>query len=1106
MDIFSIRIRKHPRAGFSRHLLGCRAAIALLVLAAAAAPVMGNSETYYIPVDGYWSSFFQWSPNIVPAASDYVYLPAGYNGNPSYTVYFNYNYAPANPLSYLQISGYYSNGASTKTILQQDAGTSMAAGQEFIGYSGAGEGVYYQTGGTNTITLGTGNAGLALGFNSGTGTYNISGGNVVFSGGADMHVGYSYYGTVNQTGGGISGCANLYLGSYYGGNGVYNLSAGSLDVARYWTWCREYIGSGGQGTFNQYGGYNTIHGNSFSGYSNSYLDVGTGGVAGTYNLYGGNLLLAADYGTETVGSVGLFGQSGGSNVTTYLNVTPLGAYTLSGSGYLSANQESITSSGTNGYYGFFQTGGNNSINQSFGGSPQLTVGVNNAAAGQYTLSGGNLSANFEFVTNGTFKQSGGANAAPITVGNSSGSPAAYNLQNGSLATSNLYVNSTGTLNQSGGTLSGAVNVAGGQFTFSAGTIIGTVGLNAGSLVPAGGTFGAQATLNQTGGTVAAGTLPLLGIFNYTSGTFNGRLVNGGTVVLNNSFYAAQGIENDTTISIPAGLAVGVNGGGAANTVDNEGTLYLNGGTLAGGAAAGSGGPIVNNGAINGYGALSSGVGITNNAQIGQYSGNLTISAGTGGMTNVGTISLQSGFQCRLSSGTLANLGTINLYSSTIAGTGLLDNTAGNIAGPGTIIAPFINPGGLVSLPYGTLNITQPFANAGSIQLSVGTSLSGGSIANTGSIQGSGLVANAVTNNGTIEAIKDTLMFSGPLQNNGGGLIAADAGSKVLVVAGLAANNGTINLLGGTFDNNSHVLSNAAEISGYGTLRTGGLTNSGRITLTGATSTVNGPVTNASGGSVNAAYNPAIFTGNVINNGYFKITSTTVTYAGSFANNGTYISDPASNYFSSLSIGPFGLMEGGNGDYFSVAGPFTNAGQIDLGGTSRMVVNNGAGQLTQTAGQLELGTSATLSAGTVAIDGGMLLADGPGAAITASLVYASPAASAYQGVLAGAGNTLVVNNPAALLVLSGTGNTYSGGTLVTAGILVATSPRAILDGSNLSVGTSLSSFAAPVPEGLAVKVALVPEPSSLLLLGVGLAIVAAMRGLRRDRGSFKTPQF
>jgi autotransporter-associated beta strand protein len=190
--------------------------------------------------------------------------------------------------------------------------------------------------------------------------------------------------------------------------------------------------------------------------------------------------------------------------------------------------------------------------------------------------------------------------------------------------------------------------------------------------------------------------------------------------------------------------------------------------------------------------------------------------------------------------------------------------------------------------------------------------------------------------------------------------------------------------------------------------------------------------------------------------------------------------------------------GGVGDGFFITGPLaTNAGQIDLGGTSTMVVDNAAGVLTQTAGTLEMGTGAALSAGSVEINGGVLRADGPGALITANLIYDSPAASTYQGVLAGAGNALTVSG--GLLVLSGTNNSYSGGTFVMGGQLVVTSPGGIPSGTNLNVGSGLTLFGDVVPRSVAAQdPTAVPEPGTLALLAAGIAS-AMFRLTYRRRG-------
>jgi hypothetical protein len=926
----------------------------------------------------------------------------------------------------------------------------LTAPNEYVG--DAGNGSFIQTGGTNTTS-----SSLYVGENGGSGTYTLSGGSLAAAAENVGNLGAT--GAFAQSGG-TNSPSNLILGAVAGSSGSYSLTGGSLATLV------ETVGNSGSGAFTQSGGTNTIA---------SLLVVGSNaGSNGTYSLSGSGFLAAANEYVGVYGS-GAYLQSDGTNsVTVTLEVGyaagQTGTYSLSGSGVFAAGYEYV---GVYGSGAYLQSGGTNFITNT------LYLGTNNGGTGSYNLSGGSLAAVTEYVGGapaggsgiGTFTQSGGTNSVAgimyMAYGNSA---------------------------------SGSYNLSGSGY-LSAGTI----------------SIGPLATFTQTGGTVGPGTMQLAGTFNYGappgSGAFNGRLINRGTFLYSTSFYAGQGIENDVVMIVPAGFAIGTSGG--SSSLDNEGTFNLAGGTLAGGQSAGSGGPIVNNGLITGYGFLTSGAGITNNLEIAPIGGVLTISAGTGGMINNGTITLTPSYQLSLSGGTLTNLGNINLNSSTFAGSGLLNNTTGVVSGPGTIAIPFANLlGGVLSVPAGATTLASPLVNAGQIQVAaVSGVLTGGSIANLDLIEGFGMVTNAinntgtinslggpltlsgpVTNTGTIEALSGTLTISGSLQNNNaGGLLATDAGSKFFFSSGMAVNLGIINLTGGIFDNNSFALSNSARITGYGTFRSGGLTNYSVITFSGATSTVNGAVTNASGGSISVSYNPAIFTGNVINNGYVKTTSTTATWAGGFTNNGTYHSDPAQNYFASLANGATGLLLGAAGDGFFITGPLaTNAGQIDLGGTSTMVVNSGTGVLSQSAGMLEMGAGATLSAGSVEITGGVLLADGPAASINANLIYDSPSPSTYQGILAGTGNSLTVNGPSAVLVLSGS-NTYQGGTDVFSGTLVAISPAAIRDGTNLNVGIDAGAIFGPVVSGrqvasIASAVSPVPEPGALALLAAATTLV------------------
>ena len=137
--------------------------------------------------------------------------------------------------------------------------------------------------------------------------------------------------------------------------------------------------------------------------------------------------------------------------------------------------------------------------------------------------------------------------------------------------------------------------------------------------------------------------------------------------------------------------------------------------------------------------------------------------------------------------------------------------------------------------------------------------------------------------GTIEAINGTLTIGGSLSNPSGGLLTAGQGAKILITGGMATNGGTIDLSGGTFDNNNHALSSTGEISGWGIFRTSALSNSGSVTFAAGTSSINGPVTNSSSGTIIVEDGSALFSGLVTNNGTFRvINGGTAIFAGGFS--------------------------------------------------------------------------------------------------------------------------------------------------------------------------------------------------------------------------------
>jgi autotransporter-associated beta strand protein len=377
---------------------------------------------------------------------------------------------------------------------------------------------------------------------------------------------------------------------------------------------------------------------------------------------------------------------------------------------------------------------------------------------------------------------------------------------------------------------------------------GTININAG-------------TLQLNGGSVAGDVLNAA-TFVYSGTGFGGRLTNTGTAIINVDFAPGNGMENDGTASIAPGVNVTLNG-----TLSNTGSLSMTGGTL-----------TLNAGGLN---------------------------------INSGSISLALLARLNITGNTLTNTGLLSLDGALVSGPGTLANAAsGYVSGTGTISSAFSNSG-LLAVGSVAMTVTQAFINSGAIQLTAfNSALTGGAVANTGSIQGLGNISNAVTNTGTIEPIGGTLFIGGTLLNPAGGLIRVSTGNKLLVTQGLLASAGIVNLTGGTFDNDGQPMNNLGQISGWGTFATGGtgLDNNGSVTFSGGITTVNGPVTNENGKTIVVAFNPAIFTGLVTNNGggTFNIISTTAVFAG--GSSGTFGGTFTNNANSAFSEGGSGTVE------------------------------------------------------------------------------------------------------------------------------------------------------------------------------------------------------
>ena len=833
-------------------------------------------------------------------------------------------------------------------------------------------------------------SGAVIDRNSGAGTFNNTG---------TLEIGGAITGTVNNV-------------TFTNTGGTLDSGAGTLD-----------LNAGGS-----HSGALTILGNNvrMSAGTHSFADGTT--VAGRLNVVGGT----ASFGTVAVNGLVNY-TNGGINVTAGDTLT------------LNAGMSWATSSGISGGGTIDLPAGQTLTLVSNIDRPLSNITFNNNGTVLSQDAGANLLLNDNSVFNnaGVYRfQSGGAITRNSGAGTFNNSGEVEGVAGNGQILNVTFTNTGGILDSgpgilelnSGGSHSGALTMQGNNVRLNGGTH----------------TFADSTTiagiLNVTGGgTASFGTVAANGLVNYTGGGFN--VTAGDTLTLNAGMNWSEGfsIAGPGTVTLPAGQTLATAGGGGNRTLVNvtfnnngtfdsgsNGNLLVNdnsvfnntglfrflsaGNFISRNSGAGTfnntgtiqvGGAFPNN--INNVtftntgGTLDSGTGTLNLNAGGSHSGALTmlgnnvfLTGGThdfaDGATVAGRLNVDGG---TASFGTVTTNGLVTYdgvgFNVTAADTLTLNGgmswTAGDVAGPGTIVLPagqtlaMSNAGNRAMV-----NVT--FNNNGTVTSQIGAQLliNDGSVFNNAGVyrfldssvinRNSG--AGTFNNTGEIGVVGAFNGFvSGVALTNTGGTL--DSGGGMLRLDASGAHSGALTLQGGNvqFNAGTHTFADGTTVAGV-------LNVQGSATASFGTVTTNGPVNYSNGGfnvtagdtlTLNGGMNwtgagisgpgtitlPAGQTLAISAGGGSALTNVTFNNNGTVTtqlNGGNVLINDGSVF---NNAGMFRFLTGDIINRNSGAGTFNNTGEIEVGGAFTGTVNNVA--FFNTASTLDSGT------GTLNLNGG-----------------------------------------------------------------------------------------------------------------------------------------
>ncbi|EBR3719778.1 autotransporter outer membrane beta-barrel domain-containing protein [Salmonella enterica] len=614
---------------------------------------------------------------------------------------------------------------------------------------------------------------------------------------------------------------------------------------------------------------------------------------------------------------------------------------------------------------------------------------------------------------------------------------------------------TSLIKQGAGTLIlNAENTYTGGTTISGGTLVATNvdALGSGDVTDdatlelnTGGTF--DNAISGSGQVVKSGdkTLTLSGSNTYTGGT----LISDGTLVASNVEALGTGdVTDNATLELnTSGTFDNVISGSGQVVKSGDDALTLSGSNTYRGGTTISGGTLV----ATSVEALGTGD-VTDNATLALNTGGDFINniGGTGRVEKSGDQTLTLSGANSYTGGTLISSGTLVANDVNALGTGdVTDDATLELNTGGDFDNAISGSGQVVKSGDDTLTLS------GSNSYTGGTTISGGTlVASNVEALGTG----DVTNNATLE-----LNTGGDFINNIGGTGRVEkSGDDTLTLSGSNTYTGGTTISGGTLIASNVDALGTGDVTNDATLElnTGGtfdnaISGSGQVVKSGdKTLTLSGSNTYTGGSTINdgtlvASNVEALGTGDVTNNATLELNT-----SGDFDNAISGSGKVEKSGDDALTLSGSNTYTGGTliSDGTLVASNVEALGTGDVTDNATLVLNAG-GDFTNNiggTGRVEKSGDKTLTlSGTNSYTGGTLISDGTLVAtsvdalgtgdVTDDATLELNTGGDFDNAIGGSGN--VVKSGADTLTLSGS-NTYTGGTLISDGTLVASNVEAL----------------------------------------------------------------